>query len=254
MMPRLKPEAEIRFAAKTGFLTKEIWNGFFAEGGERWKRKQWRLLVERGCFRFHHSRRASEVLVLNTKNKDVIAMVGDDISAPPFIAQIDHDELVARTLLQFLKANTIANYQTESELKRLYPLARSRRNSDEKEKYPDALIEIKSGLHIALEMELTLKSRKRYRHILRAYRMRQDADRIIFIVRSANIFESISQAVQDTYYPILERPIGFAWLDEWTSDPLKARIDFKSFSTSWREMNFPESASKSSAKVPARNF
>jgi len=254
MMPRIKPESEIRFAAKTGFLTKEIWNEFFAEGGERWRRKQWRLLAERGFFRVHPSRRASEVLVLNTKNKDVIAMVGDDISAPPFIAQIDHDELVARTLLQFLKENAIATHQTESELKRLYPLARNRRSGDEKEKYPDALIELKGGLRIALEMELTLKSRKRYRHILRTYRARQDADRIIFIVRSASIFESISQAIQDTYYPILERPIGFAWLDEWTLDPLKARIDFKSFSSSWREMADLESASKSSAKVPTRNF
>lgn len=253
MMPMIKPEEEIRFTAKTGFLTKEIWNDFFAEGGERWRRKQWRFLARRGFFCIHPSKRASEVLVLNTKNKDVIAMVGDDISAPPFIAQIDHDELVARALLQFLKANTIANYQLESELKRLYPLVRNRRSRDEKEKYPDALIRLTNGLHIALEMELTLKSRRRYRHILRTYRTRQDADRIIFIVRSVNIFESISQAIQDTYYPIHERPIGFAWLDEWTSDPLKARIDFRSFSTSWREMAVVESASKSSANVPARN-
>lgn len=236
MRPMIRPESEIRFAAKTGFLTKEIWCKFFAEGGERWKRKHWRLLEQRGFFRNHSSKRAVEVLILNPKNKDVITLVGNDISAPPFVAQIDHDELVASGLLKLLRTDTISNYWTEAELKRLYPLIRRRHSVDEKEKYPDAQIVLTNGLRIGLEMELTLKSRKRYRDIIRTYRMRQDTDQIIFIVRSANIFESITQALQDTFYPVHERPIGFIWLDEWVLDPLTAPIDFKTFSTSWFQM------------------
>jgi len=235
-MKPIMPEAEIRFAAKTGFLTKPLWREFFAEGKPRWQRETWRLLLARGFFCQHPSRRAIDVLVPNPRCKDVINLVGGHLAAPPFVAQLDHDEIMARSLLRLSKANALASYQTEAELKKLSPLVRRRYSADENEKFPDALVEMKSSLRLALELELTLKSRRRYLHILRTYRMREDFDKIIFIVRSQNIFESITQAMTDMYYPVLERPIGFAWLEEWASDPLTARIDFKTSSTSWKNL------------------
>lgn len=162
--------------------------------------------------------------------------------APAFVAQLDHDELMARSLLRLSRAKVIAAYRTEGELKRLFPLARNRYSPDQKEKYPDAIIETVSGLSVALELELTLKTRRRYRQALRTYRARSDVSRIVFIVRSAAAFDSITQAMKDTYYPVLERPIGFTWADDWTRDPLSARIDFKSTATSIGEMAGLESA------------
>lgn len=236
MRPRLIPEAEIRFAAKSGFLTKGLWNEFFAEGGDRWRRMQWAFLSERHIFKPHRSSRASNVVVLNPKNTHVQKLVGNEISAAPFVAQLDHDELVARSLLQLSQTKAISDYQTESELRRLFPLIRNRYRPKEREKYPDAIVQVTRGPKVALELELTLKARRRYRQVLRTYRSRKDVGRIVFIVRSAVMFESITQAIKDTYYPLLERPIGFAWLEDWSQNPARARIDFKSTSTSVLEM------------------
>ena len=248
------PEAEIRFAARTGFLSKRIWRKFFAEGGERWQRKNWSLLSSRGFFAAHRSRRARDVLVLNSCNKGVRAVVGDNISSPPFVAQLDHDELVAISLLRLAQSGAISSYQTESELKRYFPVVRNYHISNEREKFPDALVEVMGGPTVALELELTLKTRKRYREILQAYRSRKMTGKIVFIVRSAAIFESIKQGMQDIHYPVHERPVGFAWLDEWEENPVSARIQFKSSSTSIEEIAFLNRSINDTAKVPERNF
>lgn len=197
---------------------------------------QWALLSERDFFKPHRSSRAENVVVLNPKNAHVQRLVGNEISASPFVAQLDHDELVAKSLMQLGKTKAISNYRTESELRRLFPLVRNRYKPEEREKYPDAIVQVTRGPKVALELELTLKARRRYRQILRTYRNRKDVSRIIFIVRSAVVFESITQAIKDTYYPLLERPIGFTWLEDWSQNPARARIDFKSASTSMLEM------------------
>src|SRR5574338_128979 len=103
MRPYIVPEVEIRFAAQTGFLSKQLWNEFFSQGSERWKRKQWSFFRQRELFIPHPSRFAKDILVLQRKSPVVKRIAGDSISSPPFIAQIEHDEIVARILLLLKK-------------------------------------------------------------------------------------------------------------------------------------------------------
>lgn len=236
MRPRNIPESEIAFAGKTGFLSKSIWMEFFAEGQERWRRESWNLLQARGFFLPHRSSRANDILIPNRSNVSVRALIGDDVPLAPYVGQLDHDEILATSLLRLQQSQVIATFQTEAELKKAVVISMQRKNPDEREKYPDAIVQLVGGLNIALELELTLKSRRRYRNILRTYRTRQDTSRIVFIVRSSAIFDSIRQAMLDTSYPALERPIGFVWLEDWKKDPVNAAIDFKSMNTSMIKM------------------
>jgi len=240
-MRPIEPIDEIRFAVKTGFLTKAMWHEFFAEGGECWRRRNWNLLSSRGFFKPHTSKRATEVLVLNPKNKLVKETVGDDICRPPYVAQLDHDEIIARSILRLCRAGVVAAFQVETELKRWAPKSHWRQALENRDKFPDALIHFRNGLRVAIELELTLKSRRRYRHILRTYRSYNSCDQIIYIVNSESIFTSITESMDEIRYVDESRPIAFMWLDEWVADPMTARIVFRTKATTIPQMiSIPE--------------
>ena len=92
---------------------------------------------------------------------------------PPFISQLDHDERLARIVLSLLKYGIATNYRLEPELKRLGTGLQRHYESNTKEKYPDALIQIanEKKTRIAIELELTRKDPKRYRQIRRSIRL-----------------------------------------------------------------------------------
>lgn len=227
MRPQKVPAAEIRFAAKAGFLSKAIWEEFFATGTGRWQRKQWRQFQERGYFvRYPYSLRRS-FLVLNRKNPLVKSLVGEAISAHPFVAQVEHDECVAKILLALMRDPKVLGYRLEAEMKREEWGEMRLRRGDEKTKYPDAVIEVSTpaGVQkIGLEIETSRKDMKRYCQILSSYAARKDLSRVLFLARSKLIFESLKTAMRETYYPDEERPIGFCDLDGWLGNPFKAAI------------------------------
>lgn len=228
------PEREIRFAAKTGFLSKRLWETFFAGGTPSWKRRQWKHFVARGYFLEHPSDSVHETLVLFRKNPVVMSIVGDEISAAPIAWQYEHDETIAGILLELLRAGVIQSFVTEAELKRLQVGGRRFVESSAREKYPDAILTIggpTASVRIALELELSRKDPKRYRQCLDAYASRKDVDRVIFIARAGIVFESLKRAMRETYYPDWERPIGFGQLDDWKKNPLTAAIQFSESKT-----------------------
>jgi hypothetical protein len=227
MRTELVPEREILFAAKTGFLTKKLWDAHFANGTYSWRQKQWSYLVGRGYFKKHPSSRAIDVVILDRKNPDVRRLVGDQITSPPYLNQLDHDELVADFILRL--SDVITNFRTEGEQKRFRLGQHNRLDMDYRDKYADALIQLKAPekkMTLALELELTTKCQKRYRRIFNTYAAVKNIDRVIFITRTESQAESIRQAIVDAYYPLSVRPIGFSSLDSWKSDPKTAAIIF----------------------------
>ncbi len=234
------PEREIRFAAKTGFLSKRLWEEFFAEGTPSWNRRLWKHFVGRGLFRPHPSALARDVMVLNRRNPVVMSMVGDEISTAPFVSQLEHDETVARILLDLVRAGLVRSFVTEMEQKRVPNGERRFAESTARVKYPDAIVTIggpSERLRIALELELSRKDPKRYRQCLDTYAARKDIDRVIFIARAGIIFDSLKRAMRDTYYPDWERPIGFGQLDEWKKNPAVAAIHFSESETTMRTIH-----------------
>lgn len=240
MRPLKVPEAEIRYAAKTGFLTKRIWEDFFAGDIPGWKRRRlWRCLAVRGFFRPHPSSLAKQVLILNRKSPMVFKLVGDEISSPPFVSQLEHDETVARILLDLKKAGVIQSFTTEMELKREIK-EKQRYDGSVKMKYPDAIIEVSgpmTKIKVALELELTRKDPKRYRQCLNTYAARREVSQVVFIARANAVFDSLRRAMRETYYPDWERPIGFSPLEEWKRNPAEAAICFSETQTSLRSIH-----------------
>lgn len=238
-MKKYEPIREIKFAAKSGFLTKALCDEYFTTGSNDWKNKLWARLLSGGYFRRHYSKLASHVFVLSLKNPLVKNLVGENIVSPPFVSQLDHDEYVAGSVLRLLKDGTICDFRLEPELKVRASRVKRHYGSEQKDKYPDALVQLANEKKtiVAIELELSKKDPKRYRQILEAYSSYKRADRVIFIVRNDRIAEAVKNAMRDSYYPDWERPIGFVGLEDWIKSPSDAPIRFSNETTSMQKMN-----------------
>lgn len=232
------PVNEIRFATKAGFITKNIWIRYFANGSDGWKNKLWNSLLLRGHFLKHPSRRANDTLVLNPNDNLVRKLIGYEKSRAPFVSQIDHDEITARIILDLLKDAVITDYRLEPELKRMTPEVHRQFDSKQKTKYPDGLIKLQNEdqTRIAIELELTRKEPKRYRDIIEAYATFKNAELVIFILRDERLALTLKNAMRDKFYPKHVRPIGFGKLSEWQENPAKAPIMFDEHTTSLDEL------------------
>lgn len=228
MRKKYEPIREIQFAAKSGFITKELWNRFFAYGCLAWQYRLWSQIVSDRVFIPHRSKNVSEIWILNRSNLLVRKTVGLSISNPPFVSQIGHDELVSQFVLEIMKQGIGLRYRLEPELKKMAPGIKRHYETAIKEKYPDGLIQVanEDKTRIALELELTAKEPKRYRQILDTYSSYEKADLVVFIVRDDRLMRTIKQAVRDSHYPNLEKPIGFGRLDDWVKNPIEAKLFF----------------------------
>ena len=178
----------IQLVAKTGFITKETWAEYFFQGGKiRWRNHQWRSLRESGHFVSYRNTRIENVYVLNRMNREVAAMIQGQAVGPPFVAQLDHDEILLRGLLRVKRSGLVADFTTEAELKLSSPGSRQFESSRQAIKYPDALLVLSDQLdatQVAVEVELTQKGRKRYVQILEAYASRRDVHQVLYVTEN----------------------------------------------------------------------
>ncbi len=223
-----EPIREIKFAARSGFLTRKLCDKYFSYGTTDWKNKLWARLLTREYFKNHYSRLAPHVLVLNRKNDFVRKLVGEYISSPPFISQLDHDEIVAEIVLWLFENGIISDYKFEIELKKDYLSPDRHYGSETKSKFPDAIIRLrdKKETKIAMELELTKKDPKRYRNIMEAYSSMKGVDKVVFIGRNDSLCLTIRKAMRESYYPDWEKPVGFGSLNDWLENPSQAPIAF----------------------------
>lgn len=231
---------EIRLAAKSGFLTKRIWRDFFGAGGTRWQNLVWQGFLEKELFRKHPSKYATDVLILNSKNNFVHSLVGEELSSPPYISQMDHDETMMRGLLGLHRGNLIDGFRFEQELKRESGVRYVGGGYTGAVKFPDAVIRLARPDKckvLALELELSRKTPKRYRQTMDALVALKGIDRVVFVTRTEVITAAIQRAMRDNYYPYWERPIGFARLTDWKENPVAAPISFEDESTSMERLN-----------------
>ncbi len=221
------PSAEIHLAVRCGFLSKELWNEFFAKGKPRWRRHVWTRFVSSGLFKTHYSKRATDVIIPNFDHPLVKRISGGEITHAPNTAQIDHDEIVVRSFLVLERDQIIFSAKFEAELKREDLRSLRRYNSSDKTKYPDLVIEVQGESEpkkIAIELELSRKEPKRYRQMMNTYMTSKQFSSVIFITELETIRTSIKKAIRDTFYPYWERPVGFVDLKEWIKDPSAAAI------------------------------
>jgi len=204
----------IKFAARSGFLTKELWEAFFATGKERWRRRQWELLKERGYFLKHSSAHSRETLVLNPHNKTVQLLTGGFREKSPYLAEIFHDEVVIQGLLKLAKGNFINRFILEKQLRR------ENTNGFELKswrKYPDAILHLKSGKMVAIEVELRQKSKARYREIFKSYQTVKAVSEIIYVCESWEIERAVKSAAEQFSRQL--PPLRFVTLENWLNKP-----------------------------------
>ncbi len=227
MIPKTPPLKEMRFAAKTGFMSRSIWEEYFSKRSRTQNLRVWRSFVSDKYFTRHSSERLDDILILSERSRKLIENAGGEVVSPPHINQIDHDEIVSRILLVLTSLEIIGAVQTEGELRRKYMGWIKKTKEGREAKLPDLLIEVKRPdrtLKIALEIELSRKNPERYRKVMNSYAAQKTAERVIFISDKDNIFDRLSKAMKDTHYPSWEKPIGYSRLKEWMENPLTAAI------------------------------
>lgn len=227
MKPKTVPMREILFASKMGFLSKPLWEEFFA----RWSRAQnfrnWSKLVGDGYFRTHDSKMLRNVLVLAPKASSELRKRGLLAVTQPHLGLFDHDAKVARIVLGLEKENVLDSFTTEGELKKKFMVWMKTTHEGKSAKFPDLTLELRGSEKfktIAVEIEQSLKSLDRYKQVMNSYANRREIEAVVFVSDQQTIFNRIARAMKETNYPSWERPVGFGEMKEWLKTPASAPI------------------------------
>lgn len=212
-------ERLIRFVAKSGFVSRDLWlRYFFERGGERWAQEVWRRLQTQDYFAKHPFDAFDDILVLNRRNPLVRKLLETDpVPATPAL-QIRHDTVLLEGILRAEKAGVIGYWQTEAELKKLGARDFKIETQGQLIKYPDLLIHTQAPLleqTIAVEYERTLKTRKRYLQIMRAYASTRRIQGLVVISSNACITKTIQDVMREVYFPEKRIPVSFCDENEW---------------------------------------
>jgi hypothetical protein len=229
--PRIPPHKVLTFVAKTGFISKAIFIKFFATGSERTRRRQWLNLKRHGWLVPHESLLCPEVLILSKKSRGLShAGAWAEVWAP-YIGMIHHDETLFCMVLDLQRAGLIREWTSEAEMKKValgdLRLSGTRINT----KYPDALLTLDvpgKPIKVALELELSRKSKRRYEDMAYAYRELAEVRAVFFVCRNPGLVTTIRDAFSRAHFPAHERPVGFALVDEWRTSPANAVLKMPS--------------------------
>lgn len=215
----------LEFLAKNGFASiRNIEREFFGGIAHRNHYRTFRRLMKKGNIEVLRGD-GSEVLgyKLTKKGQRLIkSVVGEKfpIQTPPeqFRTQYSHDELLIQIRSIFEKCPVVSNYLSEQTVRE--NLARSYGYSEQDGagyKVPDATFELKShkGLFkVALELELTQKSKLRYKKILKQLALSQDWDTVFFVVKTCGIESAIKRVLselreKDAEFGFAKKSAGF---------------------------------------------
>lgn len=225
MRPRLAPMKAIQFAAKMGFITKDIWRNHLGSGKYSWNQEQWAELTKRGYFVPHPYPYARDVLIFNPLLKGTPLFERLTPVKHPYAWQIVHDEVLAKIIIEIKKSMMVSKWMCEAELERDGALEFCLKKESKQLKYPDAIIELKTAnqnFRIALEVERTRKSLKRYRSTAFAYSDKSNISLIIFICENVATIDTISGVFQQVRFPLSKQPVGFGLISEWIKNPKQA--------------------------------
>lgn len=227
MKPKQIPIREILFAAKMGFLSKPLWEEFFA----RWSRSQsfrnWNKLVADQYFRAHDSKMLRNVLVLAPKAITILRNRGFLPVTQPHLGQFDHDTKVARIVLGLERESVLDEFTSEGELKKRFMVWMKTTHEGKMAKFPDLTLKLRGTgkfKTVAIEIEQSLKNFERYKQVMNSYANAKDIEAVVFVSDQQTIFNRIARAMKETHYPSWERPVGFGEMSEWLKNPATAPI------------------------------
>jgi hypothetical protein len=239
----------LRVMAKSGFVTRAIWRDYFARGSNRWHRRQLQRLCECRLIEPHVNSKAQGIFVLSIFGKILLAREGLRFALPPFVGQLDHDELVLRSVLELSKQKLIRGFLLENEMKRSemrqHQITTWTRAEDQR--YPDAIFELNvlgKKRMVALEYERTRKSPRRYRDKLWAYSHSNSFWVVIFVCESEAIKSMIKRQLYFLRCPELSGKVAFVDKKQWLAGPADASVNLESQTFSIRTLVTPKCSEK----------
>lgn len=227
MREKLPPQRELIFAGKMGFLSKPLWNEFFASKSRAQNARNWNKLLSEEYFRPHDSKMLINVLVLGPRGIRELKQQGIVAVTKPHLGQFDHDVKVSKIILGLEKEHFLDKYITEGELKKKFYVGNKSSRESISSKFPDLTLEFERPSRfkrVAIEVEQSLKSLKRYEQLMNSYANQNRVDVVVFVSDRQTIFNRISRAMKATNYPSWDRPVGFSEMNEWLKNPATAPI------------------------------
>lgn len=215
----------IRFVAKVGVMTRPTWYNLFGIGPLRWKQKQLQRLLEHGLFKPHPCAHVQDVVTIGEFGKKLL-QEKNWIHSPSVSAQfIEHDEIVARGVWKLEHGGICQKWYTDKELKQLKKGHFKLNTKDISSKFPDIVMRINGKEKhetVAVEYEKTCKSNWRYNKAIMAYSDSSDFDRVIYIVETKAIEESVKRAMRFIGDSYINRKISFIQAYDWKSNSVTA--------------------------------
>lgn len=188
----------INFAARFGFLTKEI---FFEQVCQKKKSQQyvhWGKLISDGYF--FRSTKLPNLLYLTPRGKRLAQF---SVAPHKSLYSLNHDIMVANTFLQLEATGKIKSSWTEFELSKDQYQTCLLLGVKRLEKLPDLLVDLKGTsktIRIAIEIENTLKTKDRYYRISQNYLAMNNVKLIVYGCSSTTIEVSVKAVFSDSQF------------------------------------------------------
>jgi hypothetical protein len=218
----------LRAAAKSGFLTKRIWEDFFIVGDRSWKWRRWKSLMDTGYFTpVPDYGFVKSAVTLSSTGKVIADALGlDPVYSPP-AKNLWHDEELIRFALFLERQGWISNWKTEQELKVSGQGQQFFQNQVRATKIPDLIIEWNAHpkkILWAVELERTRKEMTRYYEMVGAYKAISHIESVLVIAAANSIEANIKRAQGKMGYPQNQRPMFFATMNDVIENPMSCEF------------------------------
>lgn len=227
-------EQAVEMAAKVGHLSRQSFKTMYRERCERTERLRWSELKASGCFSESKFLDSFEYVLLTQHGSAFARSIGFQPAQTANRAQVLHDEVASQFSQWMLDEKFIKSWTPEIQLKRARTNEGLLYTQGKRRKFPDVILSLNvpgPSVQFALEIEMTLKTRKRYRDLLYAYSTLNGIDTVLFVTRNAAISNAIREVMTEVRFPESRITILFATADEISSDPGNAL--FKSRQRVW---------------------
>lgn len=237
----LSPNTEqaLKYVAKVGVMTKEVWLESFCHGKKRWQNWQLKILLDNGLLKKHNCD-LGDYYVLGEQGLAIAKTLNWSIVDPVTPKQFRHDELVAHSLLRMEQKQVCKSWMVEREIKYKRDNKLLIQDQGGQTKYPDAICEAYMGKNfhlVALEYERTGKTVPRYRRILWSYNKLNRFSMVLFIVENDVLRKRIKSSLKHLGRVALIEKIGFVDAIEWQKNPLSATIELATTKTSFAKLS-----------------
>lgn len=201
-------QSTINFAARFGFITKDIFFEYFCHNMKSQQYHHWKSLTANGYFYPSTKQQGLAYLTLRGKKLSQFAVVQN-----ASLYTLTHEILVSKIFLELSSTGLVLNSWTENELASdPYDtcLTLGVRRVD---KLPDLLVDLKGKnkhLRIAIEVENTLKSKERYQRIGSSYLNMKNINLVVYGCANTAIQNVIRKIFSDPiYFREQKSPINF---------------------------------------------